>query len=87
MLFLLDVLQIKNKQLYIAVGFCVICFTHSGGSWNIGKLTRPSFLLVTKTHSNYIRNTGLKCGILSLKMRTFTANIAEVLGDLELVIN
>lgn len=26
MLFLSDVLQIKNKQLYIEVGFCVICF-------------------------------------------------------------
>lgn len=27
MLFLSDVLQIKNKQLYIEVGFCVICFS------------------------------------------------------------
>lgn len=27
MLFLSDVLQIKNKQLYIAGGFCVICFS------------------------------------------------------------
>lgn len=26
MLFLSDVLQIKNKQLYIEVGFCVISF-------------------------------------------------------------